>query len=214
MSADKARMRRVSRKVRKDVDTKGSSGWSVKASGPDAGKVAKDAYMVALPKEQVESPVSNSPSTSELRSYQEKHAELLSEPRAYHGGWIPGGGKQGVQDVSTEWPKSQEGSLKDASREAILHEQEGIGVLNKRGGFEGTINMPRHMNLSVKQFPTGVVSTEPTITQKGKMVKITPSAYEMLDTGASWVAENAQNLMKPEAVDPAWQKPKNKGAKP
>jgi hypothetical protein len=207
-------MRRVSRKVRKDVAAKGSSGWSVKASGPDAGKVAKDAYMVALPKEQVESPVSNAPSTAELRAYQTKHAELLSEPRAYHGGWIPGGGKQGVQDVSTEWPRSQEGALKDAAREAILHEQEGIGVVNKRGGFEGTINMPRHFHLSVTQFPTGGVSTEPTISNKGNMVSITPSAYEMLDTGASWVAQNAQNLMKDEAIDPSWQETKNKDAKP
>lgn len=196
---DKGRLSRVARKVRKEMTTKGYSGWSVKASGPDAGKVAKDAYMVSLHKDKVERPVSDSPNVPELRAYQAEFADQLGYPNAYHGGWLPGEGRQGVQDVSIRYPRSTPGSLHDAARAAILGEQEGIGIVNRKGGYAGTINMPRDLSLSYQQFPEEV-RTE----RIGNRLKITPSASDMLETGAAWVVRNAPALMKDEARDPEW----------
>lgn len=198
MSEDEGRLRRISRKVRQDMATKKWSGWSVKAYGPDAGKVARDAYMVALPKEQVERPVSDAPSTGELRGYQREFKGLLSRPEAYHGGWIPEAGK-GVQDVSIAHPRSDAEALHTAAMSAIFNRQEGIGVINRKGGYAGTINMPHHLHLSVHQFPQ-----EMQVTQRGNMVDIVPSAQEMAETGAQWVVENAPRLMREESRDPAW----------
>lgn len=203
MAGDRGRLRRLSRRVRKDMSPQGQgfSGWSVKAFGPEAGYVARNAYMVSLPKSEVEEPVSNQPSTKELRDYQEKHREALSKPRTYHGGWLPGEGKQGVQDVSIRYGKEDPESLKSAAMDAVMHEQEGIGIVNKAGRYGGTINLPKH--LSESQFHGGYpIRTQ--VTEKDGVVNIVPSSGEMLDLAANWIVENTDRLMQPESVDPRW----------
>lgn len=203
-----SRLRRVSRRVRTEMtpgtkNYKGYSGWSVKASGPQEGYVARNAYMVSLPKSEVEEPVSDTPSTFELRAYQEKHKEALAQPHAYHGGWVPGGGKQAVQDVSIRYGKEHSDSLKSAAMDAISHEQEGIGIVNLKGGYAGTINMPKH--LSESQF-SNTYPMRTQVTEKDGVVDIMPSKGEMLELGANWVVENKDKLMQDASIDPRWRK--------
>lgn len=165
----------LSEKVNQEAATEGSSGWSVRAYGRNRGEKAKDSFMVALPKERVESPISAPVSPQEMSSYQSEHRGLLKQPGMYHGGWIPQTG-QGAQDVSTGYPRTEEG-LVTAMSAAVQNKQEAIGELGPLGQYVGDIPVPKH--LSGQFWPEKME-----VKESNNVVSITPSRQEMTEVEA------------------------------
>lgn len=200
--------------VNKEISSKKkSSGWSVRAYGPDAGKKAKDSFLVALPKPQVEEPIKAPLTTRALTRYQRKFKGLLKQD-TWHGGWLPRKGG-GTQDVSEAFPRNEEG-FKTAYAKGIRHEQEAVGEVGPRGGYVRSIELPVNVgNLPTKlskpqakklrknlqgalgesEWSSGSQGDvrQPKVEQFPNKVVITPSREEMIDV---YAAEEWRNRSK------------------
>lgn len=167
-----------------EVAREGFSGWSVRAYGKDAGAKAKDSYMVALPKERVEEPITSPVSSRAVSRYQRKFKGLLKGEGMYHGGWLPSEGA-GAQDVSEALPRTDEGFM-TAYTKGARNRQQAIGEVNETGGYAGSIDIPEHLHTG-QEWSEGTAQDpmKPAVSQSGKTVKITPSREEMAGVYAS-----------------------------
>lgn len=178
--------RRMSRKqlgalsasVNDEVASTGESGWSVRAYGPQAGAPARDSYMVALPKEQVEENLVAPASSRAMGRYQRKFKGLLKGEDMYHGGWLPAKGT-GSQDVSEALPRTDEG-FKAAYVKGAMNRQQAIGEVDTRGKYAGSIDISKRL-YSGSDWSEGAKSDpmKPSVSSTGKNVKIVPSKAEM-----------------------------------
>lgn len=173
----KKRLEALASRVNTEAKAEGSSGWSVRAYGKDRGTEARDSFMVALPKSEVEQPVFSPVTASAMSQYQRKFKSLLKRPGMYHGGWIPQGG-MGAQDVSAAYPRTEEG-LTAAMTAGAYGEQQAIGDVGP-SGYEGDIPVPTH--LSSQFWPERTQ-----VTEKGGVVDIVPSRREMAEVEAKEV---------------------------
>lgn len=168
----------LANKVNVEASQTGSSGWSVSAYGKRAGADVSDAYMVALPKEQVEEPLTAPVSSRAITRYQRKFKGLLTKPGMHHGGWIPSEGT-GSQDVSEALPRTDEG-FKTAYMKGAMNRQQAIGEIDAAGSYVGSIDIPSELH-SGTDWSEGVKGDpmKPAVSKAGKTVKITPSKAEM-----------------------------------
>jgi hypothetical protein len=170
--------------VNAEVAKEGQSGWSVRAYGKTAGAKAKDSYMVALPKEQVEETITAPVGSRAVSRYQRKFKGLLKGEGMYHGGWLPSEGA-GAQDVSEALPRTDEGFMA-AYAKGARNRQQAIGEVNETGGYAGSVDIPEHLHTG-KEWSRGTAQDpmKPAVSQSGKTVKITPSREEMTGVYAS-----------------------------
>jgi hypothetical protein len=170
--------------VNTEIAKEGFSGWSVRAYGPNASAKAKDSYMVALPKEQVEETIKAPVQSRAISRYQRKFKGLLKGADMYHGGWVPSEGA-GTQDVSEALPRTDEGFM-TAYTKGARNRQQAIGEVNETGGYAGSVDIPEHLH-SGNDWSTGTAKDpmKPAVSQAGKTVKITPSREEMAGVYAS-----------------------------
>lgn len=180
----KRQIEELTSSVNAEVAKEGFSGWSVRAHGKDAGAKAKDSYMVALPKEQVEETITSPVNSRTLSRYQRKFKNLLRNEGMYHGGWLPSEGA-GAQDVSEALPRTDEG-FKTAYVKGARNRQQAIGEVDEAGGYVGSIDIPEHLH-SGQEWSMGTAKDpmKPAVSQSGSTVKITPSREEMAGVYAS-----------------------------
>lgn len=165
--------------VNKTAATGEETGWTVKAYGKNRGEQPSDAFMVALPREQVESPLSLPTSPADIQKYQRQNRGLLKQKDLYHGGWVPKGtmtgtakeGDYAAHDVSRAYPRTEEGMV-SAMRNAVMNKQTGIGNVGP-DSYE-TVYVPKH--LSSQFWPEKMQ-----VSEQGGMVSITPSLDEMVE---------------------------------
>lgn len=164
--------------VNAEASETGSSGWTKHAYGRQAGQDVADAYMVALPKEQVEETLTAPVSSRAITRYQRKFKSLLTKPGMHHGGWLPSEGT-GSQDVSEALPRTDEG-FKTAYMKGVMNRQQAIGEINEAGSYVGSIDIPTELH-SGTEWSEGVKGDlmKPAVSKQGKTVKITPSKAEM-----------------------------------
>jgi hypothetical protein len=173
----------LAKSVNQEAQQQGSSGWTVRAYGADAGAKAADAYAVSLPKAQVEEQIKTPLATRSLTRYQRRNKNLLSQG-LWHGGWIPKEGS-GTQDVSQLFPRTDEG-FKEAYKAGARNMQEQIGELGPSGEYVGGVDIPAELR-SGNTWSEGVKGDpmKPAVSKQGKTVKITPSKAEMAEVYAA-----------------------------
>jgi hypothetical protein len=178
--------------VNAEIAKEGFSGWSVRAYGPNASAKAKDSYMVALPKEQVEETIKAPVNSRAISRYQRKFKGLLTGSNMYHGGWVPSEG-MGTQDVSEALPRTDEGFM-TAYTKGARNRQQAVGEVNETGGYVGGIDIPQHLHPKPDWVVghsgdwargTATDPMKPKVSQSGNTVKITPSREEMAGVYAS-----------------------------
>jgi hypothetical protein len=172
--------------VNAEIAKEGFSGWSVRAYGPNASAKAKDSYMVALPKEQVEETIKAPVQSRAISRYQRKFKGLLNTPGMFHGGWVPAEG-EGTQDVSEALPRTDEGFM-TAYTKGVRNRQQAIGEVNETGGYVGGIDIPFYLHKGkawASGTPSDPMKPDVSLSQSGKTVKIKPSKAEMAGVYAS-----------------------------
>lgn len=110
------------------------SGFSVRAYGPDAGEIAKDAYMVSDAAHEQHIPYPSR--TEDLMTYAEAKRGPLSTGDTYFGAWAERGASRGMLDVSRAYPRNVSGRAR-AQMAAYRNRQDAFGEVNAAGGYEG-----------------------------------------------------------------------------
>lgn len=189
-----------------------SEGFTVRVSGPGAGKPARNVFSTGFaPKEGRKAEVNidpNLPAAQQIGEFNKQRLEDLSTPGARMGigGWQdPETGKVG-QDVSVLTPRTTSG-LEAAMHLGTYSTQAAIGNLGAKK-YVGDINIPKHLQRGQFAYHESegidplVEHAGPvhTVDASGKpvvrnLVRITPSRKEMVGVEAELMAEQ-MNLPK------------------
>lgn len=177
----------LAKTVNQEAQQKGSTGWTVRAYGPEAGAKGTDSFAVAMHKGVVEEPIKTPLLTRALTRYQRKHKGLLSQD-AWHGGWVPSKG-EGFQDVTSLYPRTDEGFI-EAYKAGARNLQDEIGEIGPTGDYIGGIEVAKELR-SGDTWSEGVKGDpmKPAVTTKGKTVSIVPSKAEMAEFYAAEALE-------------------------